>query len=131
MNDDGKELGGVVFKNGAKIAERQPDWLGRCTIEGQAYSVALWEKESQRTGVPFMSMSFRKDWDDDDIDPSLREFYRLGEGLHRLGCWMHEAHSERDPEQKLKKVLATLNQAHEELSKIAPPLNVTTIPATI
>lgn len=132
MNEDSrKELGGVVFRNGGKVSDKHPDWVGRCTIKGQAYSVALWEKESQRTGVPFMSLSFRTDWGDDDIDPGLREFYRLGEELFRLGCWMHKAHSERDPERKLKKVLSLLNQAHKELSAIAPPLNTLTLPPTL
>lgn len=56
---DEERKGGVVFKNSAKVAESQPDWLGKVTIEGKAYSVALWEKNSMRTGVPFMSLAFR------------------------------------------------------------------------
>lgn len=126
-----RELTGVCFKNLNKRADKHPDWIGKATLQGKPYEVALWEKTSLRNGELFFSMSFRPDWDDNDIDPSLRELYHIGEDLFRLGCWVHEAHSERDPEQKLKKVLDALNQAHKALSKFAPPLNVTTLPATI
>jgi len=61
QEEDRRELGGVAFSNGAKVSEKHPDWVGKCTIKGQTYSVALWNKNSQRTGVPFVSMSFREE----------------------------------------------------------------------
>lgn len=50
------ELRGVLFKNGKKTEERQPDYKGEVTVNGQKYDVGSWIKKS-KAGVPYMSLS--------------------------------------------------------------------------
>ena len=53
------ELSGVLFRNEKKEPEsKQPDYNGSCEIEGKAYEIAGWKRQS-KNGNPFLSLKFQ------------------------------------------------------------------------
>ena len=47
---------GVLFLNEKKEKENQPDYTGTLDVDGVAYRLAGWQKES-KTGVTYFSLS--------------------------------------------------------------------------
>lgn len=51
-----RDNSGILFTNGRKERDNQPDFKGRCTIGGVEYWVSGWEKVGQKG--PFTSLAF-------------------------------------------------------------------------
>lgn len=51
---------GIIFKNGYKTDDTQPDYTGKATIDGVEYRVAGWWKYKEGK-PPFLTMTFQKD----------------------------------------------------------------------
>lgn len=51
------EKSGVLFKNDQKEG-KQPDYRGKCEIEGKAYEIAAWIREGEKG--KFMSLKFQE-----------------------------------------------------------------------
>jgi len=60
--DDGKErnftndMTGAIFTNRYKRSDKQPDYTGKVTINGEEYRIAGW-KRTDRNGNAFMSIA--------------------------------------------------------------------------
>ena len=123
---DKKEMGGVAFTNGGRISDKQPDWVGKCTIKGRAYSIALWSKNSQRTGVPMMTMSFREDFGA-DYDPKWYETDSLVNDLLSVTQRVRKAMDVSGaPKQALSSAFKSLIKAEEELYAVVSPERTST-----
>lgn len=53
-----KDNSGSLFKNADKESDRHPDYSGSALIDGQAYFMDAWLKESEN-GRKWMSFSFK------------------------------------------------------------------------
>ena len=53
--DDGR---GFLFKNTFKTKANQPAFTGQAKVDGKAYKVSLWKKETKK-GDPMLSLSFQ------------------------------------------------------------------------
>jgi uncharacterized protein (DUF736 family) len=54
------ELHGVLFVNDRKTTDNQPDYSGKCQVDGQEYRISGWKRDSQ-TGKKFLSLSLTAD----------------------------------------------------------------------
>jgi hypothetical protein len=52
------DFSGVLFKNVDKTHEKQPDYRGSATVNGEKFWLAAWINESQKDGSKFMSLKF-------------------------------------------------------------------------
>ena len=54
-----KDNTGAIFKNDYKKTETQPDYKGKCMVDGKEKEIALWLNES-KTGTKYFSVKFAK-----------------------------------------------------------------------
>lgn len=61
MSDEGYDnnLSGVLFPNGYKKRDNQPDWTGTFEIDGEEWRLAAWNKTS-RNGKEFLSLALTR-----------------------------------------------------------------------
>jgi len=60
MSFEQKDLSGSLFRNTRKSEERHADYTGTCTIGGEQFRINAWIKTSAKSGVRYMSLSFRE-----------------------------------------------------------------------
>tara|TARA_R110000868_G_scaffold260842_1_gene518947 strand:+ start:169 stop:417 length:249 start_codon:yes stop_codon:yes gene_type:complete len=56
-----KDNTGAIFKNDFKKTETQPDYKGKCLVDGKAKDVSAWLNESNK-GVKYLSIKFSEPW---------------------------------------------------------------------
>lgn len=54
-----KNNAGAIFKNTYKKTDSQPDYKGKCMVNGKELEIALWVKDT-KTGEKFFSASFNE-----------------------------------------------------------------------
>jgi hypothetical protein len=59
MNQYDNNLKGILGQNDYKKKETQPDYTGKCEIEGRQYSISGWVKQSKDGSKSFLSLSFQ------------------------------------------------------------------------
>lgn len=50
---------GVLFKNGKKTTEKQPDYQGSCLVNGVAMKISSWINTSKKDGSKYMALIFQ------------------------------------------------------------------------
>jgi len=53
-----KDNSGAIFKNDKKEKDTQPDYKGKCVIDGVEKQISLWVKKS-KSGMTYMSAAFQ------------------------------------------------------------------------
>jgi hypothetical protein len=81
MTDHPKDAGtGMLDKNRDKQKPSQPDYFGRCEIDGRRYRISAWIKDSSKhPGQKYMSLSFRPDEQQQPEPSPEREWSRESE----------------------------------------------------
>jgi hypothetical protein len=51
------ELKGALFVNRYKTTENQPDYTGKCVIDGEEYRLAGWLRKARSSGNQFISLA--------------------------------------------------------------------------
>lgn len=67
-----KDMTGVLFKNKRKEQDKHPDYVGKAMVEGYAYELSAWIKESKK-GEKFMSIAIRPPREINNASPEARD----------------------------------------------------------
>ena len=75
-----KDNTGAIFKNDYKKTETQPDYKGKCMVDGKEKEIALWLNES-KTGTKYFSVKFAKPYKAEEAGGNEDAKTNIREGL--------------------------------------------------